>query len=250
MKKLFIVLLLSLCLNSCKNVSQHLSEVSGERISIDGSIEADKEILEFIEPYKNHLNSTLDSALAYNPRALTKNDGDLNSSLGNLMADALMLQVNPIFKKQTGEEIDMVLLNHGGIRAELPAGNVTTRMVYQIMPFENMVVIAELSGSKMKEMLQYLSRAKTAHPVNGIEIEANSKYIIQSARINGEEIRKDKTYFVATSDYLLTGGDNMKFFENPVSVHNTGYKIRNVLVDYFKAQDTIKSVVDNRYFRN
>ena len=235
---------------SCKTEKTELVRVNTSRIAIDSSIEEDTQISEFIKPYKQHLNATLDSSLAYNPGLLSKNDGDLNTAIGNLMADAVFIQANPVFKKRTGKSIDMVLLNHGGIRAEIPAGNVSSRTAYQIMPFENEIVVAELTGKKIKEMLKYLEKAKSAHPVSGIKILADKNYKIKNARIQGNEIEDNNTYFVATSDYLVHGGDNMAFFSDPENLYQTDYKIRNAMIDYFKKIDTIQAKIDDRYLRN
>ncbi|MDR5589775.1 5'-nucleotidase [Christiangramia sp. SM2212] len=235
---------------SCKTEKTGVSNIKTERIAVDTSLTENTQIAKFIQPYKEHLNSTLDSTLAYNPTYLSKSDGDLNTAIGNLMADAVYVQANPVFKKQTGNDMDMVLLNHGGIRAEIPDGKVSARTAYQIMPFENEIVVAELTGTKMKEMLSYLEKAKSAHPVSQIKILADRDYKIISASIKGKEIQDDKNYFVATSDYLVNGGDNMEFFKNPVKLYSTGYKIRNAMIDYFTKVDTIQAKIDDRYIRN
>ncbi|MBE7641209.1 hypothetical protein GUB10_12775 [Salegentibacter sp. BLCTC] len=239
----------ALIILSCKDDSIETAKVKGQRIAIDNKIESNTEIKEFITPFKEHLNKTLDSTLAYNPRAMVKSDGDLNTAIGNLMADVVMEQAGPVFKSRTGNEIDMVLLNHGGIRAGLNKGKISTRSAYALMPFENEIVIAEISGAKIKEMLTYLERAKTAHPVSGIQIIMNKNYKVKSAEIKGKKIEKDKTYFVATSDYLQQGGDNMLFFKNPVGLTKINYKLRNAIIDYFKKVDTLKVTKDNRFIR-
>lgn len=246
---LILLFLILITIVSCKGKYNGLTQIDGKRIAIDTSITAETEISEFIAPYKKHLNETLDSTLAYNPKFLSKTDGDLNTAIGNLMADALMEQANPLFRKKTGNSIDMVLLNHGGIRAEIPVGNITSRSAYQLMPFENEIVIAGLTGKRMKDMLEYLGAAKSAHPVSGIKIVADGSYQILKATINGKEIEDDKIYYVATSDYLFSGGDNMRFFEDPESIFESGYKIRNAMIDYFKKTDTLRSVIDDRYIR-
>ncbi|SKB87754.1 5'-nucleotidase [Salegentibacter salinarum] len=241
--------MLSLILLNCKGNQVETAEIKGKRIAIDENIEADPEIEEFVAPYKEHLNKTLDSTLAYNPKDMVKSDGDLNTAIGNLMADIVMEQVNPIFKSRAGNEIDMVLLNHGGIRSGLNKGNISTRSAYALMPFENEIVVAELSGEKIKEMLSYLERAKTAHPVSGIQIEMDQNYKVIRAEINGEEIDENKSYFVATSDYLQQGGDNMNFFKAPINLYKVDYKLRNAIIDYFKKADTLKVEKDNRFIR-
>lgn len=245
----FLILGFLAVFSSCKTEKPGVTRIASDRIAIDNSIEADKQISEYIKPYKEHLNATLDSTLAYNPTLLSKSDGDLNTALGNLMADAVYIQTNPLFKKQTGKDLDMVLLNHGGIRAEIPAGNVSARTAYQIMPFENEIVIAELTGVKLKAMLRYLEQAKTAHPVSGIKIRADKNFKILQATIDGKEIQDNKTYFVATSDYLSNGGDNMAFFKNPVNIYRTDYKVRNAMIDYFTKIDTVQAKIDDRYIR-
>ncbi len=247
--RLSLFLLLSVILLSCKGNEVKPSEIKGQRIAIDEKIEPDAEIEEFVAPFKEHLNKTLDSTLAYNPNDMVKSDGDLNTAIGNLMADLVIEQANPIFKSRTGNEIDMVLLNHGGIRAGLNKGNISTRSAYALMPFENEIVVAELSGEKIKEMLTYLERAKTAHPVSGIQIEMDQDYKVSSAKINGEDFDEDKTYFVATSDYLQQGGDNMNFFKDPIQLYKVDYKLRNAIIDYFKKVDTLTVEKDNRFIR-
>ena len=248
-----LVVLFSAIFYSCKESKQDqlvISEINSNRVQINDSLEGDKDINKFIAPFKSHLNKTLDSTIAYNPTLLSKEDGDLNTALGNLMADIMMIQANPVIKKRAGKDIDFVLLNHGGIRSELPAGDITTRSAYNLMPFENEIVVAELSGEKVKEMLRYLEKAKTAHPVSKeIQLRAGKDYRIFEAKIKGEQIDEDKTYLVATSDYLYNGGDNMAFFKDPVNLYASDYKIRNALIDYFNKVDTIKTQIDNRYTR-
>lgn len=247
--RLSLLLLLPIILLSCKGNPLDTSKIEGKRIPIDQNIKSDREIEEYIAPFKEHLNKTLDSTLAYNPYDMVKTDGDLNTAVGNLMADIVMEQTNPVFKSRTGNEIDMVLLNHGGIRASLNKGDVSTRNAYALMPFENEIVVAELTGEKIFEMLTYLKRAKTAHPVSGIQIEMDRDYNVISAKISGENIDKNKTYFVATSDYLQLGGDNMNFFKDPISLYKVDYKIRNAIIDHFTKVDTLKARKDNRFIR-
>ncbi|WKX75411.1 hypothetical protein [Zobellia laminariae] len=62
-------------------------------------------------------------------------------------------------------------------------------------------------------------------------------------------LEEDKTYYVATSNYLVNGGDSMVFFEDAVNITNTDYLIRNAMIDYFKKTDTLKPVIDNRFIK-
>lgn len=249
MKFKIVAFLLTLVLISCKTGTLEPAAIKGKRIAIDQNITPDSSIKNFIKPYSQHINKTLDSVLAYNPTNLNKSDGELNTALGNLMADIVMDQVNPIFKSRTGNEIDIVLLNYGGIRSSVGKGPVNARTAYSLMPFENEVVIVELTGEKIKDMLSYLESNRTAHPLSGIQISVDENYKILEATVNEEKIDPEKTYFVATSDYLQQGGDNMIFLKDPVNFYNIDYKIRNTIIDYFKKVDTLKTKRDNRYIK-
>lgn len=248
-KHLYFLFIICTVLSCNNNGNYSLSEITGERIPIDETIEADTAIANFVAPYSTHINNTLDSIVAFNPSDLNKNDGELNTALGNLMADIVMEQANPVFKNRTGNDIDIVLLNHGGIRSSIDPGPVSARTAYRLMPFENEIVVAELTGDKIKEMLNYLEGNRTAHPVGGINIEMDEDYKIVKATVKGLPIDESQNYFVATSDYLQQGGDSMNFFKDPENLYLIDYKIRNAIIDYFNKIDTIEVSRDNRYIR-
>lgn len=251
-QKIYIVLAFCyfvLQLQSCKKAPPlQLQKVQSTTYSIDRNSSQDTTITQLISPYKTRIDAEMDSILAYAPKSLSKKDSRYNTAIGNMMADAVFELANPVFKSRAGYTFNAVLLNYGGIRATLPKGNVTTRTAYEIMPFENEVVVVELSGRQMKEMYQYLSQG-TAHPISNIQIILNPDGSLKDALIQGHQVIDNETYFIATSDYLQNGGDNMTFFSKPVSLLPLDYKIRNVLIDYFKKKDTIAPVRDNRFIK-
>ena len=246
--KYFITIIAFILLMSCKQ-EMHLTRIEGKRIEINDSLSDNQDIEAFIKPYREHVNNDLDSILAYSVDTYTKNDGELNTAIGNFMADAVKEMANPIFKTRTGKNIDIVMLNHGGIRAILSKGNITARTAFQIMPFENSVVVTGLKGTSVKEMVNYLQKAKRAHPISGMSIRLNSNFELLDAKVKGEVIDDNKTYYVATNDYLYNGGDNMNFFRQGDSLYKLDYKIRNVLIDYFKKEDTLNLEADDRFIK-
>lgn len=246
--KQLTIVLLSLLIFACKE-KVNLSKIEGKRLEINDSLIADSNIEEYIKPYRDHVNKDLDSVLAYAVDTYSKKDGELNTAIGNLMADIIYEQGNAVFKKRTGKEIDFVLLNHGGIRSIISKGNVTTRTAYEVMPFENAIVVVDLKGAQVKELLDYLASAKRAHPISKMELILDSDYDIKSARVKDVPIDFSKNYFVATNDYLYNGGDRMNFFQTNDSLYVLDYKIRNALIDYFKKVDTISPIADNRFIR-
>jgi 2',3'-cyclic-nucleotide 2'-phosphodiesterase (5'-nucleotidase family) len=165
------------------------------------------------------------------------------------MADLILSEANPIFKIRTGKDIDFVLINHGGIRASISKGNVSARTAYEVMPFENNISVVALNGTSVLELVDYLVKSKRAHPVAGIQIILNTNDTLHSVSIQGKPLDENTLYYVATSDYLVSGGDDMVFFKNGVSFTTLEYKIRNAIIDYFSKVDTLSPKIDNRYYK-
>jgi len=240
MKRVIVILfILFIPIESC--------ETQSNRIEINSAIENDKEIETFIVPYKKNVDAQMDDVLSYSPVDYDKKNGVLNTAIGNMMADVTLKLSNPIYNTRTGNNIDFVLLNHGGIRSIISKGDITLRSAYNLMPFENSIVVCQLKGSDLKELIDYLILNKKAHPVSGISIVLDENYSLLDVTINGEKIDQEKVYHVATSDYLLKGGDQMNFFEKSKKNITLDYKIRNILIDYFKAVDTVSFKIDNRF---
>ncbi|MBU3822562.1 5'-nucleotidase C-terminal domain-containing protein [Flavobacteriaceae bacterium XHP0103] len=247
--RLLILLFLSALTIGCKEKQLHLSKIEGRQISISDSLKANTEINDFIEPYRKHIQADLSTVLAYAVDTYSKTDGEFNTAIGNFMADAVYEEANPIFLSRTNKNIDMVLLNHGGIRAIISKGDITTRTAFELMPFENSIVVVALKGSQVTTLINYLSKAKKAHPISKLKLSIDNDDNIIEATINNKPIDQNKTYYIATNDYLYNGGDNMTFFQPNDSLYVLDYKIRNALIDHFKKVDTISPVRDNRFIQ-
>lgn len=243
----FLTCVLLIVFTSCK--SKYLYKIEGEQIAITDSLKTDQSIENFVKPYRIQINKSLDSVISFAKDTYSKKDGQFNTAIGNMMADAVYEESNPVFKLRTGHDIDIVLLNHGGIRSIISKGNITIRTAFNVMPFENSVVVASMKGHKVNEMVDYLVREQKAHPIKGLQVILDKNLQLKSATVNGQLIDNHKTYYVATNDYLYNGGDQMTFFKPNDSLHALNYKIRNVLIDYFTKKDTIAPVIDDRFIQ-
>jgi 2',3'-cyclic-nucleotide 2'-phosphodiesterase (5'-nucleotidase family) len=248
-KQFVLFVTFTVFLFSCSEKPRRLQKVEGEFVAIDTSLVAVDSLEAFVKPYRDRINTVLDSSLAVAPRSLLLDDDPLNTSLGNYMADMFFRRAQPVFKSRTGKDIDMVLLNHGGIRSIVSKGAVSRRTAYQLMPFENQMVVAELDGAAMQELLSYLSEDVRAHPIANAQIVFDKNKKPVSFIINGMPLEDSKTYFVGTSDYLLAGGDRMDFFKKAVSVTELDYLLRSAIIDDFMANDSIVSSVDDRIIK-
>lgn len=221
----------------------------GTNININDSLKSKASIDNFIKPYREHINKDLDSTLGYAAATYSKDQGYLNTAIGNLMADIIYEEAAPVFYKRTGEQIDFVLMNHGGIRSIISKGPISKRTAFELMPFENSIVVSKLPGAHVKELLDYLAKAKRAHPISQLKIVLDKDSQVVESSINGTPIDFNETYYVATNDYLINGGDGMNFFKGSEEVIVLDYKIRNAVIDYFIKTDTIQPVADDRFIQ-
>lgn len=249
MKRYFFVTFITFCfLSACKSSPDKIQEVDFQVININKDISEEESINQFIAPYRQRVEEEMKTVLAYNPTDLIKQKNVLSASIGNFMADACYEIADPIFFNRTGQHIDFVLLNWGGIRSDLPKGNITVRSAYELMPFENKLMILEMKGLFLADFAKYMAENKKPHPISKqILIAINENSQIQDFSIHGEQINPQKTYYIATSDYLMNGGDGMTFLQNAQKTHETDYLIRNILIDYFKKIDTLHASKDKRF---
>ena len=246
MKKFIISIFTIILFFSCKNKPQNLVRIEGKQLAVTEEIISKKAIEELVKPYKEKVEKGMSADLSYTPIELNRTDGKLESSLGNIMADLCFERANPVFKSRTGKNIDFAMFNYGGIRASISEGNITMEHAFNLMPFENSLVVVELTSNKITELVNYLIKENKAHPLSkniNLAITRNGNKL----NINGKPIDNSKTYFVLTSDYLQNGGDNMNFFKNPVNLYKLDYKVRNAIIDYFKETDTVKVELDERF---
>lgn len=245
-----IVLFLTIYISvSCKQGKPQLSKIDGRQVAVDSLFTPVDSITSFVAPFRNRINAILDSTLAYAPTDVILDDGPRNTSMGNFMADVILEETRPLFTKQTGKELDFVVLNRGGIRSIISAGEVTARNAFEVMPFENYISVVELDGSAVRNLIHYLIEASRIHPIAGMQIVLDKTGHLESVNINGSPFDENRNYYVATSDYLVQGGPSIGFFNEMVSVHDTGYLVRNAIIDHFKKVDTVTAQVDDRFIQ-
>jgi 2',3'-cyclic-nucleotide 2'-phosphodiesterase (5'-nucleotidase family) len=240
-----IVLFLTMSgLIACVPSGVHNTNIEGKKIPVTNEYTDKQEIEDFIKPYREHINKDLDSVLSYSPETLDKSKpiDSWQTSIGNLMADVTLEAADKVLFARERRHADICLLNHGGIRSILPKGDVTMRTAFNIMPFENSLVVIALKGDQILEIADYLIKEKKPHPLAGMEVLLDKDArVVKHITVQGKPLDLNKIYNVATSDYLSNGGDNMAFFKRSVATYDLDYKLRNVYIDYFKATDTIKA---------
>lgn len=166
------------------------------------------------------------------------------TNLGNLIAEAML--------KVTGA--DIALTNGGGIRASIEPGEITRGDIITVLPFGNYVVVKEVKGS---DILAALELGISAYPetlgafphVAGItfkfnpEKESGSRLI--EVKVNGEPLDPNKTYQLATNDFLAAGGDNYVMLADDKVVGEFA-GLDEVLAEHIKVYGVADAKVDGR----
>ncbi len=154
------------------------------------------------------------------------------SSMGNFVCD--------VIQSFSGAEVAMT--NAGGLRADLPKGEVTNGNVYDALPFLNSVVVVEMTASQIREVLeQSLSLERGMMQVAGIVARYDlSRPIgrrLVELELAGEPVSEDRKYRVATNTFVAEGGDLYKTFEGLKWVENTGKSLAQVVMESIRTED-------------
>jgi 2',3'-cyclic-nucleotide 2'-phosphodiesterase (5'-nucleotidase family) len=175
-----------------------------------------------IEPYRQRVTQQMGEVLGTAPVPLAKNPGE--SPLANFVADLQRQRA----AAELHQPVDVGVMTNGGLRNSLPAGPITLGSVFELMPFENELVVLDAPGPVMQQLFDYAARLKMALSNVTYTVDATGKPT--NIRIGGQPFNPAKTYTVAISDYLAGGGDNMVFFK-ALKPRDTGVLLRAAIVD-------------------
>ena len=227
--KSIVKIYLFLFLFSCKNGFDNTYDGS-QVIEVKNQI--DSNIVKIINPYKINLDKEMNKIISYTTSDLEK--GKPEGKLGNFICDLSLIKAEG--------KADICVFNNGGLRDIISKGNITISDIFQVMPFENELVIIELDKKEYDTLLEYITD-RGDEPFSGTEIIKENDTIISDYN-NYKKIR------VLTSDYLANGGDNMDFFIGK-NQNKLGIKLRDAIIEYCEHKDTLKINLDNRLvFKN
>lgn len=250
MNRFFLPIGLSILFIVACNHKSHVTGITPGYEVMNASVEQnDSAVHAILFPYKLRLDSVMNAVVGQTAFALPKEPGKTETLLGNFVADACLAKGNSAYKPADGKPGQVCILNNGGLRASLPAGNITKGNVYELMPFDNEIVVVTISGAKMWDLVKFAA-ASGGVPIAGMSIGMKPDKTPATVLIGGVPFDSTKTYKVVTSDYLANGGDKMAFLKDPISNEKTGYLIRNAILDTFteaqKAGKVIAPVTDRR----
>lgn len=211
-----------------KTVESSLIELNAQTIAPKDSF-----IINTIYPYKREMEKIMNEVLVVSKQEILK--GLPESTLGDFVSDAVLKKTNDLCLLLDNPPANICLLNNGGLRGQLPKGNITRGNAFELMPFENSIVVLTLNAKKTKQLFEYLVENNGA-PFAGATVKAKGKKITE-LKINGKDLDSTKVYKVTTSDYLASGGDKYSFFKDPIKIDTLNYKLRDAIIDYMVEQN-------------
>ena len=169
---------------------------------------------------------------------------------GDVLADGIAWYVRGI-----GVDVDFAFSNGGNIRTALPAGEVTREQILTMLPFENYIYVVTLKGSEVVELFDFIGSIRqgaggwaqvSKDARYTITYDANGDGTVSGVTVAGEPIDPEKTYRIATNDYLAGGGDGYAVLQKSSDTFNTAKLLTDVFIDYVKTLGTYTPATDGR----
>jgi 5'-nucleotidase/UDP-sugar diphosphatase len=187
-----------------------------------------------LQGYVHRVDTLLSERVGRAVAALSSKDGrSQETPLGDLVADATLWYSRHL-------EVDFAFQNAGGIRTGLPPGEISRKAIYEVLPFDNTVVVLTLRGSDIEELFHHISRLPEGaggfpQVSDGVSFTINRVTCrCEDVRIRGNPLDPTKTYRIATNSYLAAGGDGYRMFLNAVDRYDSSRFLRDVFADYLK----------------
>ncbi len=211
---------------SCKTAYQPQS-VQYKDYRISEKQTANAELSAMLKPYSDSVNKNMNDVIAVAGMALEKKQPE--GTLNNLLSDAMLVMA----KQNYQANIDASFLNFGGIRLpSIPAGEITRGKVYEMAPFDNIIVVLKIKGDVLQQFLDLIA-ARGGWPCSGISYQIKNKKAI-NVIIAGKPMDVNAIYSIAMLDYIANGGDDADMLR-PIPQQNNGYLFRDAVLQYFAA---------------
>ena len=134
------------------------------------------------------------------------------SKLSNWTVDTIMEKVASL----SGKKVDVGFANFGGIRVDMPQGDILLDDILSMFPFKNNLVYIEHKGSTLRGIFEWMASTRV-QPIGGVEMVVQDGKL-ESLLIGGEPLDDDKVYVVSTNSFLLNGGDGFFLAKDAVDM--------------------------------
>jgi 5'-nucleotidase/UDP-sugar diphosphatase len=198
-------------------------------------IPEDPVLLKLLQPYAEEAESRLSEVIgSAADRFSSSRARSEETAVGNLVADSMQW-----YAAKWGA--DFAVQNGGSIRSDLPAGPVSLKSIYDMLPFDNSIVLLSLRGEDVSRLFDFMAAVPPGSggfPQFSREVSAvldRTSRRFTGVLVNGRPIDPEKTYRIATNSYLAAGGDGYRIFLEGREKWDTAATQQPVLIEYIKA---------------
>lgn len=204
------ILLLSVILLISCHTSYDIINTRTEFIEIDSSFDycSNPKTLAFIESQKQVLMHEMSIVLGSASETIINRERSFNP-LANIIADLIKEEASSTIKK----DIDFAVVNIGGLRCEIPQGNITLKQIHELLPFTNTLCVMNMNGAVVQELFEQIASLGGEGISKGTILTISPDGKLIDSKINGECIQPNHAYRVATIEYLAEGNDGMIAFK-------------------------------------
>ena len=240
-RKLMMMVVATMVITSCKT-SYQVASIERSRILVDARYDnhQDAKAVAFLAPYQHIVDSIMGPVVGRSAKYMKPHRPE--SELSNLIADIMVWAA-----KDYNEQPVFGVYNMGGMRADLPKGDVTYGDVLNIAPFENKITFATLSGADVLELFSQIASLGGEGVSHSVRMVITKDGQLVSVTLNGEPVDPQKDYRFVTIDYLIGGTDKMVAFKKSKDISSpqtTEDTSRLIIMKYFREQMSQGKEVD------
>lgn len=206
----------------------------GGSAPVSAVIPEDPDLERVIAPLAAQIQASFGRVLATAPQGMERTTGPGELPLGFFVADVMRTEI-----ARAVPGVRIAFTNSGGLRRDLPAGPVRVAEVYEVIPFDDEVVVAEYTGAQVVAILKEAIQHRGGEPVSGLRVSlAGSAGQPRGSFTwsDGTAIDPAGVYRIATSDYLLANGDATPTLKQGRRVIHTSIPLRQMVIDFCERQ--------------
>lgn len=167
----------------------------------------DPKLQKYVARQKARLDQEMSVVIGYSDAALSSFVPA--SPLSNFLTDLLLTKSPDYVNDTLFHQCDLSLLNFGGIRSQLPAGEVTVGNIFSISPFENYLTFIEIKGSELRKVFNRFNEKSNNAPFSGAQLTFAGSGRPSRILVQGKPLVDDRVYRLVTLNFIADGGDNI-----------------------------------------
>lgn len=216
-----------------QNISTNKHSYEYQMVRLDSTYDSkiDRKLQQYVDKKRHRMERKMQEVIYRTDAELESYPPE--SPLSNLLTDILRTGAPKYTKDTAFDTIDVAVLNFGGIRTSMPAGDVTVGDIYKISPFDNYITYILLKGSELRKMLGRFTTNFNAPYSGAVMTYAEGRP--SGIMVRGKPIDDSKDYRIATLNFISDGGDNIMTGIKFDKTEHTTITFRDFLIAELKA---------------